>query len=211
MCITKAMCNGRLTNSRTHTNKHDRPFACEVPGCPRTEGYGTKGELQRHQKTHRSYLQQDEAPSLNDTYYYCPEPGCDRSNSLPTNKPFARKDNRNDHVKRKHVNQIDLRLLSIPRNLMHPETSDQLSQLDFSPKPSIEVAQRSATGKRKRLENHEAFAGSSTTSCEDCGSLQTEVHKLKRRVIDLEDKLRSSTEKAETLSEVIRGGWNRGT
>ncbi|EAT77250.1 hypothetical protein SNOG_15317 [Parastagonospora nodorum SN15] len=157
------------------------------------------------QKTHRSHLLQDEALSSNDTYYYCPEPSCDRSN-----KPFARKDNRDDHIKRKHVNYFDRDSQSMPSNSMHQENDNQVSDLDFTQQMGPEIAQRPATGKRKRVETHEASAASSTTACEDCGSVQAEISTLKRRVIELEDKLRSSKEKAETLSEVIRGGWNRG-
>ncbi|KAH5067634.1 hypothetical protein HBI38_204930 [Parastagonospora nodorum] len=205
----RTCCNGQtfLTQSawKTHMNKHDRPFTCDIPGCSRTEGYGTKGELQRHQKTHRSHLLQDEALSSNDTYYYCPKPKCDRSN-----KPFARKDNRDDHIKRKHVNHFDRDLQSMPSNSMHQENDNQVSDLDFTQQVGPEVAQRPATVKRKRVKTHEASAASLTTSCEDCGSLQADISTLKRRVIELEDRLRSSKEKAETLSEVIRVGWNRG-
>jgi len=200
-----------LTNHRTHMNKHDRPFTCEIPGCSRKEGYGTKGELQRHHKTHRSHRQQDEALSSNDRYHYCSEPGCDRSNSLPTNKPFARKDNCDDHIKRKHGTHFDQHLQSMPSNSLHLENDNQVPDFDFSQQISPNAGHCSATGKRKRIETYEASSRSSTNLCEGCGGLQTEVDKLKRRVIDLEDKLRSSTEKAETLSEVIRGGWNRGT
>ncbi|KAH4375250.1 hypothetical protein HBH99_217220 [Parastagonospora nodorum] len=204
----RTCCNGKTFRTqsawKTHMNKHDRPFTCDIPGCSRTEGYGTKGELQRHQKTHRSHLLQEEALSSNDICYYCPEPNCDRSN-----KPFARKDNRDDHIKRKHPNHPARHLFSKPRSSSQPENANGEFGLAIPQQPSPAAIDQPSVGKRKRLECNEPICESSSSTCDICGSLQAEISTLKRRVTELEDKLRSSKEKAETLSEVIRGGWNR--
>jgi hypothetical protein len=194
-------------------NQHNKPFKCDVSECTRAEGYSTKGELQRHQKTHRSQVQHRGAASLSEIYYYCSERTCDRSDSQSTNKPFTRKDNRDNHIKRKHRTQHEEHSRVMQEILLYPKNTDNMPDLGNPEQQSPDAAERpsaSGNGKRKRVESNRQSSDSLARTCTDCGSLQNEVAALKRRAIDLEDELKSSKVKVETLSEVIRGGWNRG-
>jgi serine/threonine protein kinase len=40
-----------LTRNRRHMLKHTKPFKCDVPGCPRIEGFVTSNDLERHQRS----------------------------------------------------------------------------------------------------------------------------------------------------------------
>jgi hypothetical protein len=39
-----------LTKNRSHMRKHTKPFKCDVPGCPKIEGFVTWNDLECHQR-----------------------------------------------------------------------------------------------------------------------------------------------------------------
>ncbi|KAL2198572.1 hypothetical protein P885DRAFT_59129 [Corynascus similis CBS 632.67] len=71
-----------------HRRYHDRPWACDQPGCGRR--FGTVTHLRRHvnDKHHKTRK------------FYCTEPGCDYSRQ--GTKSFPRKDNWKRHMLKKH-------------------------------------------------------------------------------------------------------------
>jgi hypothetical protein len=76
---------------RRHTErKHDRPHKCPITGCT-SEGFGTKVDLDRHLKA----VHQDH-------HLFCPVEGCNRAETAPVKKSFHRRDNLDDHVRRRH-------------------------------------------------------------------------------------------------------------
>ena len=84
--------------SRTHMNKHTRPFLCKVKeDCLRkTSGFATKDELKRHNEAHKR-RNGDNTSVL----FYCSESGCLRSEALG-NDGFSRKYQLREHMKRAH-------------------------------------------------------------------------------------------------------------
>jgi hypothetical protein len=200
-----------LTGDRTHENKHTRPFICEVSGCPRTNGFSTLGELQRHKRSHFQSLFPNEDESWS-RRYFCPEPSCDRSSSNPNNKPFTRKDNRDDHNKRIHGNQVLQQASYLQRSPVSPSSAHPIPELIVSRRQSADVPEHpsaSGSGKRKRVEVGEFPSEKSSCTNEACCSIRNEVIALKKRVRDLQDELRSSKEKEDTLFKIIRGGLDR--
>ncbi|CAI6326307.1 unnamed protein product [Periconia digitata] len=93
---------------RQHMDRHTRPYKCAITNCSaHSEGFGSKGELRRHEN---SVHPQPSSFSSSSGYkkFYCPVPSCPRSyasglsGTSSRNRPFSRKDNRQNHISRKH-------------------------------------------------------------------------------------------------------------
>jgi hypothetical protein len=79
-------------------DKHERPYKCAEPGCEKLQGFTYSGGLLRHQR---------EVHKKNGTAkatLFCPFPNCNRH----TGQGFTRKENLNEHIRRRHVAQPGL-------------------------------------------------------------------------------------------------------
>jgi hypothetical protein len=78
-----------------HMDKHERPYKCTESGCEKLQGFTYSGGLLRHQR---------EVHKKNGTAkatLFCPEPNCNRHSGTG----FTRKENLNEHIRRRHVLQ----------------------------------------------------------------------------------------------------------
>jgi hypothetical protein len=83
--------------SRTHTNRHKRPFRCEFEGCARkNSGFATKDELKRHNEAHKRHNGDQTIGPFN-----CSESGCPRTAALGNDR-FTRKYPLREHLRRAH-------------------------------------------------------------------------------------------------------------
>ena len=81
-----------------HMDKHERPYKCTEAGCEKLQGFTYSGGLLRHQR---------EVHKKNGTAkatLFCPDVNCNRH----TGQGFTRKENLNEHIRRRHVNQSGL-------------------------------------------------------------------------------------------------------
>ena len=75
---------------RRHELSHEKPFVCDIPGCPRTEGFSKKQDVDRHKRSkHPS--------AANNKRYQCYIQGCKSGY-----KSWTRPDNFRSHVKTMH-------------------------------------------------------------------------------------------------------------
>jgi polyhydroxyalkanoate synthesis regulator phasin len=156
--------------------KHDRPYKCTSANCAHLKGFGSKGDLERHKITKHKQLVSTEAAASPKHPFYCPEPNCNRSSS-PTNKPFARKDNLTDHMRRKHKNNL------LKQGQVHTAAS--------------------CNGKRRRLENSTSLSDIADSSKPTPREPQEEIEELRRKVKNLEDENKFYKKKEATLFELI--------
>lgn len=197
-----------LMEARSHINKHERPFKCTVAECTHPNGFSTKGLLERHIKSkHRELIPSDIAARPSSRVYYCPEPSCDRSASSSPKKPFARKDNRDNHVERQHKD-IDSRNDEYSPEESRPtpdkqHLSDSSSSLvaDTAPKSQ---AESSSNMKRRRIEEAGSVSEHSDSVPAELHRLREETQELRRKVRKLEQSLESSREKEDMLFDVIK-------
>jgi hypothetical protein len=187
-------------------NKHDRPFRCDVAGCLSVDGFSTKGILQRHKLKHSQTQSSGDATLSGNAPCFCPEPSCDRSSSATTKKPFTRKDNRDDHVKRKHKGITLQQTSNRPGDIILPRgaeipTAPEMEDLT-SPASQMQATTLQA-GKRKRVDSSASPAErTSHSSCEH-DNLQEENKRLKARVDNLERDLAASRKREETLIAIM--------
>ncbi|KAI1778318.1 hypothetical protein F4818DRAFT_296663 [Hypoxylon cercidicola] len=88
------VCNKQLktkSESKKHKQRHDKPFKCDVPGCPRAEGFSTPNDLERHKRS----VHPDEKAAGN--RYRCPIGPCRNKDKI-----WPRADNFRAHMKRLH-------------------------------------------------------------------------------------------------------------
>ena len=81
-----------------HMDKHERPYKCTEAGCEKLQGFTYSGGLLRHQR---------EVHKKNSTAkatLFCPDVNCNRH----TGQGFTRRENLNEHIRRRHVNQSGL-------------------------------------------------------------------------------------------------------
>ncbi|KAI1251042.1 hypothetical protein MGN70_008103 [Eutypa lata] len=91
-------CNKVLkTNSelKKHTQRHTKPYRCDVPHCTRREGFSTSNDLDRHKRS----VHPDTAAAGN--RYTCPMPSCKSRGKI-----WPRADNFRAHLKRVHQNDV---------------------------------------------------------------------------------------------------------
>ncbi|KAK0116290.1 hypothetical protein ONS95_013312 [Cadophora gregata] len=74
---------------RRHMNKHERPYKCTTSNCKARE-FTNPGDLKRHQRTVHSK-----------GAFFCPISSCKRHA-----RGFGRKDNRDEHLKRVHSQDV---------------------------------------------------------------------------------------------------------
>ncbi|KAH0565462.1 hypothetical protein GP486_001143 [Trichoglossum hirsutum] len=75
-------------------DKHDRPYKCMVPTCSQLRGFTYENGLKKHEReVHKLHMEPGDG-------LYCPHPNCVRSEGRA--KPFGRKENLDDHLRRKH-------------------------------------------------------------------------------------------------------------
>ncbi|KAF2792109.1 hypothetical protein K505DRAFT_308235 [Melanomma pulvis-pyrius CBS 109.77] len=191
----------------THMNKHNRPFNCDATDCTHLNGFSTKGLLERHKRAKHIQILPHGAVTKPNSKFYCRVPSCDRSSSSPSNKPFTRKDNRDDHIKRKHPDlplppRADVLSGSLlAENSQYPLTSDRSGRDNPAEQ---EHAAMSSTGKRRRLEERISFPESTGFANEDCCGHREETEQLRKKVKDLEHELASSKKREDTLFDIIR-------
>lgn len=189
-------------------NKHNRPFNCDATDCTRLNGFSTRALLERHKNAkHRQIFPHDAVTKPNNIFCYCPVPRCDRSSSLPTNKPFTRKDNQDDHIKRKH----QYLPLSQPADVLSGSILTDNSQYPLNSdwtglgNPAGQLyATIPSTGKRRRLGERMLLTENTGFTNEDCCSHREETEGLRKKVKDLEHELASSKKREETLFDIIR-------
>ena len=145
-------------------DKHTRPYKCKEVGCEHLAGFGSKGDLVRHEKTHRQKID----PSLT---YFCPFTGCKRSTGIG----FSREDYLKDHVRKAHG--------TISRATEdHVETSAAERTTTVPELTGVNVSD--TRRKRRREEDVETDGANS-----DLGTyqhLQSENKRLKRKLADSE-------------------------
>ncbi|KAI0134424.1 hypothetical protein BJ170DRAFT_591402 [Xylariales sp. AK1849] len=85
------------TNSelKKHRHRHTKPYACDVPGCSRIEGFSTTNDLDRHKRS----VHPDKSATGN--RYRCPHGACRNKEKI-----WPRADNFRAHVKRVHQQKI---------------------------------------------------------------------------------------------------------
>lgn len=108
-----------------HMDKHERPYKCNEPGCDKIQGFTYSGGLLRHQReVHKKNATAREP-------LFCPETNCNRSSGTG----FTRKENLNEHMRRRHnvgtgfagpssPSEISIPVIPVMSTLNHsPETS----------------------------------------------------------------------------------------
>src|SRR5277367_4216499 len=74
---------------------HERIYHCLQPSCSKLKGFTSAGGLKRHEKQVHKMRGVAE--------FYCPHAGCSRAEG--EGRPFTRKENRADHLRRQHNEQ----------------------------------------------------------------------------------------------------------
>lgn len=172
-------------------DRHSRPYKCAVVGCAHQNGFGSQGDLKRHENSvHKQ------------SNLFCPVPGCSRSSLSSNDKPFSREDNLQDHIKRQHKDlppkhvagpQGGGNSLAGNQDVVNPNLSRQAS-------PAGEVDERvRGTRKRRRLWARTMSSENPDSAKEDPHELEEENNKLRKRIWDLEHELKLSKERAEKL------------
>ena len=78
---------------RKHEARHKKLFKCDVPNCPRKDGFGTINDLARHKKCVHN-KEPERGPKM---MYMCFGTNCPRPN-----KRWPRLDNFKQHLNRMH-------------------------------------------------------------------------------------------------------------
>jgi len=129
--------------SRTHENRHTRPFRCIVEGCARTTaGYATKDELKRHNQTHKR-RNGEGVGSL----FYCSVSDCPRAAEQGENG-FDRKDRLRAHMRQVHRGTL-LPPALVPRPKKVSTTSNLTETFTTSPEPMEQTHPAPNPRKRK--------------------------------------------------------------
>ncbi|KAG1884940.1 hypothetical protein F4604DRAFT_1918609 [Suillus subluteus] len=110
---------------KKHMDKHIRPYKCQSQKCKKLKGFTYSGGLTRHMK--------DVHGEGKVTLRYCPESGCPRHSK----RPFKRKENFKEHMRRAHeiqkpsgVHSIEAASGSMPQTL---STSEIMVITDYAP------------------------------------------------------------------------------
>ena len=159
-----------------HMDKHERPYKCLEPGCDKVQGFTYSGGLLRHQREVHKKNVSTRAP------LYCPHPTCNRS----TGTGFTRKENLNEHLRRRHN--------------VGPDTFNQTSPLATTPAlvPAASSNPTDSSRKRKRTmepkpepEDEPDFDDSGIADTED---LREQIKRLRSENEDLRGRLDQQTE-----------------
>ncbi|PMD21493.1 hypothetical protein NA56DRAFT_572356 [Hyaloscypha hepaticicola] len=130
-----------------HKNKHERPYKCTIDGCTRPEGFATKGDQLRHERTvHKAPnnlvgMEVSTNPSL-----FCDEPNCPRGPGTGISG-FNRRDNLLDHMRRRHGRAFASSRAAAVNSLTPPDKpTPALPQLEDQQVTSLVAV----SGKRRR-------------------------------------------------------------
>src|SRR5277367_7016043 len=96
-------------------DKHERPYKCTEAGCEKLQGFTYSGGLLRHQReVHKKN-------ATTKATLFCPEPNCNRHSGTG----FTRRENLNEHIRRRHVGESGSELLASPMTatISRPATS----------------------------------------------------------------------------------------
>lgn len=103
-----------------HELSHEKPFVCDVPGCPRTEGFNRAHDVDRHKRSkHPS--------AANNKRYRCYIQGCKSGH-----KSWTRPDNFRSHVKTVHKEFSKGELSKIVQRAEYVESEAHHALLPFS-------------------------------------------------------------------------------
>jgi hypothetical protein len=150
-------------------DKHERPYKCNEAGCEKLQGFTYSGGLLRHQR---------EVHKKNGTTkatLFCPDPNCNRHSG----QGFTRKENLNEHIRRRHVAQ--------------PGLAGQQSPPAAAPKSMTTPTKYEADSSRKRkrtmdseLEAHEEEDEADEAGFDDSGLADTEERQEVNKRIKVE-------------------------
>ncbi|KAH0544754.1 hypothetical protein FGG08_001121 [Glutinoglossum americanum] len=95
-----------LSSWQRHMDKHDRPYKCTHPVCSRILGFTYQYGLKRHERqVHKLHQRPGDQQ-------YCPHLDCRRSEG--GKRPFGRKENLEDHIRRIHKTAQKLAIVNRP-------------------------------------------------------------------------------------------------
>jgi hypothetical protein len=105
--------------ARKHMDRHNRPYKCDTEGCKVKQGFTNSFSLTRHQReVHQASIAKR---------VFCPVLNCRRS----AGSGFTRKQNRDEHVRRLHILEVDGRMSPYPM-----DTSSNMTTVS-SPDPHM--------------------------------------------------------------------------
>jgi hypothetical protein len=163
---------------------HDRPHKCVTIGC-KSEGYSSQSELKRHIDAKHTVQN-----------LYCTIPGCSQK------KRFNRKDNLNEHIRRKHP-EFEKPTTASPSRSSSPQ--QRASEGPLSPNSSVPF---SSGSKRKDRASTDAEEHSQSTKKRK--DLQEEIQTLKAENLQLRysrdrelDKLRARVKWLEDNNKLL--------
>lgn len=116
-CSNKNLTFTNIRDWSKHKNKHERPYKCTVNGCTRTQGFASKGDQIRHERTvHKALYSRfsTKGSTSNETLHFCDEPNCARG-PRNENSGFNRRDNLMDHMRRRHGRVLASSRVSVRR------------------------------------------------------------------------------------------------
>ena len=138
-----------------HMDKHDRPYKCTEAGCDKVQGFTYSGGLLRHQREVHKKNISTKAP------LFCPYPNCNRH----TGTGFTRKENLNEHIRRRHVGESGSEGPASPL-------------VRATPRPSISSTEANGESSRKRrrttIDTESAIEEAENEEFDDSGIADTE-------------------------------------
>jgi hypothetical protein len=185
-------------------DKHNRPYKCAATSCAQKPGFTSKGDLERHKNS----LHSDLTPRQRKKTYYCSQQGCSRSTSMPTNKPFARKDHLQEHVKRVHNRALQQAPISVqddPLSIIISQQRRQRATDGSEDNPTGLEPLTTASDSRKRRRVDEAPPPrTEEASAEECCSHVHEVEELRSKVAKLEREQEVSKVREADLEQKLK-------
>ncbi|KAJ5121225.1 uncharacterized protein N7515_009186 [Penicillium bovifimosum] len=143
------------SDKRKHEARHKKLFICDVPNCPRKEGFGTINDLARHKKCVHN-KEPERGPKM--TYM------CFGSNCPRPNKRWPRLDNFKQHLNRMHHEEDGEMLLKKSMDWYEKVVRHQPGQLSSeqsSRDESVIEAQEDATSVPSNTELEPAYESTS--------------------------------------------------
>ncbi|KAH8752890.1 hypothetical protein F5882DRAFT_419559 [Hyaloscypha sp. PMI_1271] len=202
-----------------HQNKHDRPFKCSVASCDRIEGFTSKGDQERHERSVHKALSSEVGTQSGTSLkppYFCDEPDCTRGPG--SNNGFPRKDNLKDHVQRIHGRDLAPSRVSIRggegRNgitILANQGLEQHQMGFWAPIPRNQkrtATQAAGTSdeettarKKSRQEDQESNNNMERSPRED--ALAEQVEKLKKELEEAQKRNEKTQKENEVLISII--------
>lgn len=168
-------------------DKHERPYKCPDPACEKIQGFTYSGGLLRHEReVHKKNV-------ATKKLLFCPFSNCNRH----TGHGFTRKENLNEHMRRRHNQGSHDEALSTGG----PFSPDAQHELQFTEQPSPPSMLR----KRKREEDAEVQVRSSLYKIQrhdstDSEDLRDQITQLRREADIKERRMRQLEETVRLLS-----------